>query len=48
MVVRSHGLVPSIGTWQRGSILKAFCGDVFRACIARWQAPAIADLRAFS
>ena len=48
MVVQSHGLVPSIGTWQRGSILKASCGDVFRACIARWQAPAIADPRALS
>ena len=48
MVVRSHGLVPSIGTWQRGSILNASHGDVFRACIARWRAPAIADPRALS
>ena len=48
MVVRSHRLVPSIETWQRGSILKASCGDVFRACIARRQAPAIADPRALS
>ena len=48
MVVWSHRLVPSIGTWQRGSILCASCRDVFRACIARRWAPAIADLRAFS
>ena len=46
MVVQSHGPVPSVGTWQRGSILKASCRDVFRACIARWWAPAIADPRA--
>ena len=48
MVVRSHGPVPSSGTWQRGSILRASCGDIFWACIARWRAPAIADPRAFS
>ena len=48
MVVWSHRPVPSIGTWQRDSILNAFCGDVFRACIARWRAPAIADPRALS
>ena len=48
MVVRSHGLVPSSGTWQRGSILNASCGDIFWAYIARWQAPAIADPRALS
>ena len=48
IVVRSHGPVPSSGTWQRGSILSASCGDVFWACIARWQAPAIADPRALS
>ena len=48
MVVWSHGLVPSVGTWQRGSILNASHGDVFRACIARWQAPAITDPRALS
>ena len=48
MVVRSHRPVPSIGTWQRGSILKASCRDIFRACIVRRQAPAIADLRALS
>ena len=45
IVVQSHGLVPSVGTWQRGSILMASRGDVFRACIARWWAPAIADPR---
>ena len=48
MVVRSHRPVPSSGTWQRGSILCASCRDVFRACIARRQAPAITDLRALS
>ena len=48
IVVRSHGPVPSSGTWQRGSILSASYGDIFWACIARWQAPAIADLRALS
>ena len=48
MVVPSHRPVPSSGTWQRGSILCASCGDVFRACIARRWAPAIADLRALS
>ena len=48
MVVQSHRLYPSIGTWQRGSIHRASCRDVFWACIARWWAPAIADLRAFS
>ena len=48
MAVWSHRLVPFVGTWQRGSILNASCGDVFRACIARRQAPAIADPRAFS
>ena len=48
MVVWFHGPVPSIGTWQRGSILNASCRDIFWACIARWWAPAIADPRAFS
>lgn len=48
IVVRSHGPVPSSGTWQRGSILSASCGDIFWACIARWRAPAIADPRALS
>ena len=48
IVVQSHGSVPSFGTWQRGSILNASCGDIFWACIARWRAPAIADLRALS
>ena len=47
-MVRSHGLVPSSGTWQRGSIFCASCRDVFRACISRRQAPAITDLRALS
>ena len=48
MVVQSYRPVPSISTWQRDSILKASCRDIFRACIARWQAPAIADPRALS
>ena len=48
MVVWSHRPVPSIGTWHRGSILMASCRDVFRACIARWWAMAIADPRALS
>ena len=48
IVVRSHGPVPSFGTWQRGSILSASCGDIFWACIARWRAPTIADPRALS
>ena len=48
IVVQSHRLVPSSGTWQRGSILCASCRNIFRACIARRQAPAIADLRALS
>ena len=48
IVVWSHRPVPSVGTWHRGSILIASCGDVFRACIARWWALAIADPRALS
>ena len=48
IVVQSHRLVPFSGTWQRDCILKASHGDVFRACIARRQASAIADPRAFS
>ena len=47
-MVQSHGPVPSVSTWQRGSILMASRRDVFRACIARWQAPAITDPRALS
>ena len=48
MVVQSHRLVPSSGTWQRGNIAFASWGDVFRAYIARRWAPAIADPRALS